>query len=86
MNLNVSFITGSWKGADPDVVAPHFYVVNLVAIFCKVLMVDETSRLGSDQTFTVERREKFLVGTLLGLGYDTELDFRTEDSIANRFT
>jgi hypothetical protein len=49
-------------------------------------MVDETSRLGSDQTFTVERREKFLVGTLLGLGNDTELDFRTEDSIANRFT
>lgn len=45
MNLNVSFITGSWKGADPDVVAPHFHVVNLVGILGVVRMEDESARL-----------------------------------------
>ncbi len=45
MNLNFSLITGSGERADPDVVAPHFHVVNLVGILGVVRMKDESARL-----------------------------------------
>ncbi len=45
MNLNYGEVTGSGESADPDVVASHFHVVNLVGILGVVRMEDESARL-----------------------------------------
>jgi hypothetical protein len=45
MNLNISLITGSGEGADPDVVAPHFHVVNLFGVVDEFGMDDKSAGL-----------------------------------------
>lgn len=64
--------TRSGECADPHVISPNFHVVNLVAILCKVLMANKSTRLGSHQSFTIKSWEEILVRTSQSLGNDAK--------------
>ena len=80
------YITGSWESADPNVIAPHFHVVNLFNIVCIVRMEDKSTRISSNQS-SIKNWEMFLVGTLERFGNRFKLDSRLESDnrISSRF-
>jgi hypothetical protein len=45
MNSNFGEVTGSGEGADPDVVASHFHVVNLFSVVDELGMDDKSAGL-----------------------------------------